>query len=90
MYAIIAGIRKGGEMMKSNMLQLFSVGDILYGYCSGFFGRDDYATKTCVFVAPKYAVFEYEKEGWGTILNYDERILSEVAKWKIPPEEEDE
>ena len=45
----------------NNMLQLIKPGDVLHGYCSGFFGGDDYDTKTCVKVSPKYAVFENEE-----------------------------
>lgn len=64
-----------------NMLQLFKPGDVIYGYCNGFFGRDDYEEKVCVFVMPKYAVFQYE-DGGGTVLNYDERFANSVSDWK--------
>ena len=35
-----------------NMLQIFGVGTEIGGYCSGYFGRDDYSNKTCVMCAP--------------------------------------
>jgi hypothetical protein len=70
-----------------NMLQLFSPGDTIYGYCSGCFGRDDYENKTCVSVRPKYAVFEYD-EGNAVVLNLSDRLTPETVKtWKIPPTE---
>jgi len=71
-----------------NMLQLFKAGDTIYGYCNGFFGRDDYERKICVAVRPKYAVFEYEN-GKATTLNLSERLTPEtVEKWKTPESDE--
>lgn len=58
----------------SNMLRLFKIGDKIGGFCNGFFGRDDYKDKTCIFVACKYAIFEYE-DGTATVLNYENRLL---------------
>lgn len=76
-----------------NMLQLFSVGDTIYDYCNGYFGRDDYDTKICVMVAPKYAVFQYldgEFEGKATVLNIEESLNKEtVDKWKNEVENKD-
>jgi hypothetical protein len=67
-----------------NMLQLFQPGDVIYGFCNGFFGRDDYETKTCVLVRPRYAVFEYAS-GQAATLNEDGRLDEQtVAKWKEP------
>ena len=77
-----------------NMLQLFSVGDVLYGYCGGFFGRDDYDRKICVMVRPKYAVFEYTGDGLGeagkaTILDLRDGLTEGfVNEWKNPANEE--
>lgn len=82
------------------MLELFKVGDIIFGYCSGYFGRDGYDNKVCVMVTPRYAVFEnmtgelFEK-GDAVTLNYTElctsdksheEIIKMVAKWKIEEE----
>lgn len=68
-----------------NMLQLFTPGDVIYGFCQGAFGRDDYETKTCILVQPKYAVFQYES-GFATVLNLNDVNMkaADVAKWKIP------
>ncbi len=70
------------------MLSLFKPGDVIYGYCNGYFGRDNYDTKTCVLVYPKFAVFTNE-EGYGTVLNYDLDLNEDlVNKWKIEEEYE--
>lgn len=72
-----------------NMLKLFKPGDVLYGYCQGYFGRDDYWTKTCVSVRPKYAVFEYNDTGYATTLNYSESLeRADIEEWKKPEEDE--
>ena len=60
------------------MLQIFKVGDVIGGYCNGYFGRDDYDTKSCVMVTLNYAVFEYS-DGTATVLNYFEG-LENIAK----------
>ena len=64
------------------MYQFFNVGDKIYGFCNGFFGRDDYDTKMCVMVTPKYAVFQWlegEFEGQATVLNNPERLDKETV-----------
>lgn len=70
------------------MNKLFSVGDTIYGFCNGAFGRNDYETKICVMVTPKYAVFQFlegEWEGKATVLNNPDRWDKEtVDKWKCP------
>ncbi len=58
-----------------DMLQMFTVGDQITGFCNGFFGRDDYEEKTCVMVTSKYAVFQYQ-DGRATVLNYSESLES--------------
>ena len=66
----------------TNMLQLFETGDVIYGFCNGYFGGDDYDTKTCIMVAPKYVLFENE-EGFGTVLDFDDRLTRElIDTWK--------
>lgn len=65
-----------------DMKDLFAPGDVIYGYCNGFFGRDDYDTKTCIVVGSKYAVFKNEEEYY-TIINYSNYLDKEtVDKWK--------
>ena len=67
----------------SNMLQLFAPGDMIYGYCQGAFGRDDYDDKVCVLVRPKYALFENEI-GHATVLNYGKWLEDyDIASWKV-------
>ena len=73
------------------MHELFKIGDVIHGYCNGFFGRDDYQSKICVMVTSQYAVFEYLEDhffskGSGEILNlcsidgYVDRAT--VEEWK--------
>ena len=70
-----------------NMGQLFNIGDVLYGFCNGYFGKDDYEQKRCVMLCSKYAVFEYD-EGHATVLNYDDSFKKEdIEKWKILDED---
>ena len=69
-----------------NMLQVFSVGDTIFGLCNGYFGRDEYDDKVCIMVRPKYAMFEND-EGEGTVLAYDGGLDEEtVAKLKVEEE----
>ena len=69
------------------MKELFNVGDMIYGYCNGYFGRDDYEDKLCIMVTEKYAVFQYtdgDMKGKGAILNYSERLTKElINKWNL-------
>jgi len=75
--------------MTNNMLNYFKIGDIIYGYCNGCFGRDDYNAKICVHITPWYAVFEYlDREQGATILNIstienDNDVIDvDVDEWK--------
>lgn len=67
--------------MDNNMMQIFKIGDRIGGYCNGYFGRDDYDNKTCVFVALKYAVFENE-DRCGSILNLTDGLDECVKNWE--------
>lgn len=68
------------------MNKLFNVGDIIYGFCNGHFGRDDYDEKLCIMVTKKYAIFQYldgEFKGNAAVLNNPEQLQVEtVQKWK--------
>lgn len=68
------------------MRKFFNCGDIIYGFCNGYFGRDDYDTKMCIHINPRYAVFQYldgEWEGNGVVLNNPDRLdLEMINKWK--------
>lgn len=64
---------------------MFKIGDIISGFCNGYFGRDDYERKTCVFITDKYAIFEYD-DGSATVLNYDYNLdltIETVNEWRI-------
>ena len=67
------------------MKQFFNIGDNIYGFCNGYFGRDDYDDKLCIMVTNKYAVFQYtdgEFEGNAVVLNYPDRLDKEtVEEW---------
>jgi len=43
-----------------NFTKYFKKGDIIYGFCNGYFGRDDYETKIVEEVTEDYVVFRYE------------------------------
>lgn len=81
-------IKKEDKM--NSMYDLFKVGDKIYGFCDGFFGKDDYSNKKCTFVTSKYAIFEY-KDDSAIILNYTEQLaLYYSDKWKDPKNEVEE
>lgn len=67
-----------------NMHHLLKVGDVLKGYCGGFFGRDDYEDKTALIVVTKFAVLGY-KNGNAVVMNFSELgdtyPYSDVEKW---------
>lgn len=63
-----------------NMFKVFSVGDEIKGYCNGYFGRDDYNDKTCVFVTKGYAVFEND-DGEGSVINFCEDLYEDSRGW---------
>jgi hypothetical protein len=69
-----------------NMHNFFQVGDIIYGYCNGYFGRDDYATKICAKVTTGYVLFEYVEDHSATVLNAKECMgldRDAVEQWKV-------
>ncbi len=72
-----------------NMLQIFTAGDQISGFCNGYFGRDDYEDKVCIMVTPRYAVFEYndsdsEMNGFAVVLNYSENLKNLDKKdWMV-------
>lgn len=69
-----------------NMQSFFSVGDVIRGFCNGFFGRDDYEEKVCILCTTNYAVFQYltgSEKGFATILNDPKRLNMEMVNlWK--------
>ncbi len=69
------------------MNKLFNIGDIIDGFCNGYFGRDDYERKICIMVNNKFAVFQYcngKRKGDGVVLNNPEELSkSLVNEWKV-------
>jgi len=69
---------------------LFNVGEKIYGFCNGYFGRDDYEDKLCILVNNKFAVFVYDN-GYATVLNYIKALdIETVNEWKIDPNNTEE
>ena len=63
-----------------------NIGKRIYGYCNGFFGRDDYNDKIIIFETAKAIVCMYADSYRGdaiTVANFDseEEKNSYVAKW---------
>lgn len=54
-----------------------NIGKILYGFCNGYFGRDDYSTKIIVFetncsICCRYVDDdEWRTKGWISCANFD-------------------
>ena len=78
----------------------FEVGDRIYGFCNGFFGRDCYENKICVMANDRYAVFEDLNDGYSRILNYyteeeskerwgeEDFFFKSTQSWKIKEDSE--
>lgn len=68
------------------MANFFNIGERVYGFCNGYFGRDDYDTKLCIMVTSRFALFVYvdgEFEGNAVVLNNPERLdIDMVKEWK--------
>lgn len=64
-----------------NMLKLIGVGDVIHGYCNGYFGRDSYGDKVCVMCTPAYAVFEDCETRYASVLNYEDGLENSVKDW---------
>lgn len=75
---------------KHDMRNHLKEGDLLYGYCNGFFGHDDYWDKTVEAVGPDWVVARQIHsnepiimvldDGWG----YSDQFPSIVAEWLSP------
>lgn len=67
-----------------------NVGKIIYGYCNGYFGRDDYETKVIVFetecsICCRYLDDEdWRKKGWLNCANFDsaEEKQERIDRWE--------
>lgn len=63
----------------------FEVGDRIYGFCNGYFGRDCYVDKICIVANSRYAVFEDLDNGFARILNYPSKapkFFDMMQEWK--------
>lgn len=49
------------------------VGDVLYGYCQGYFGRDSYGEKTVLAIGPDWVVVS--ENVWSIHHDELERVL---------------
>lgn len=58
-------------------MKMNNVGKIIYGFCSGYFGRDNYDTKMIVYETQKSIACisisdeKWLKNGWLTCANFD-------------------
>jgi hypothetical protein len=73
------------------MKEFFSVGDVISGYCNGYFGDDYYYyDRLCVMVTDNYAVFQYIEgplKGDAVVLNEPSRLPKDLlSKWKVDKE----
>lgn len=61
------------------------VGTKLYGYCNGYFGRDDYADKIIILEGSKWIVCAYLEEGVDLVTSLNFESESEkyecVKRW---------
>lgn len=69
------------------------VGDIVYGFAGGHFGRDSYADKTCIhtglYDGERYAVFKGEgRFGGFSVLSGDDLASLENDNYTTPEEED--
>lgn len=65
------------------------VGDVLYGYCNGHFGRDSYYDKTIEAIGPDWVVVRYDdwsNSGRGTVGVY-QGDLSVLLRYRNEPDE---
>jgi hypothetical protein len=70
---------------KEDIKKSFDVGDKIEGFCNGYFGRDDYSKKTCVFSCMIGASFIDDQNNLSSI-NYnleDSLFWSMVECWRI-------
>lgn len=62
------------------------LGDTLYGYCNGYFGRESYEDKTVVYAGDNYIVCEYS-DSYPCVAIFDkesdEEIEALIDEWKI-------
>ena len=66
-----------------------NVGRLIYGYCNGYFGRDDYKTKIIIFETETAIVCRYldEKDNYISVANFDsiEEKQEKINEWSKKP-----
>lgn len=67
------------------------VGTKIYGYCNGYFGRDDYDDKIIILEGRRWIVCAYldTDNDWITCVNFDseEEKIERIKDWSVKPEE---
>ena len=67
------------------------VGTKIYGYCNGYFGRDDYDDKIIILEGRRWIVCAYLDidNDWVTCVNFssEEEKEERIKEWSIKPEE---
>lgn len=61
------------------------VGTKIYGYCNGYFGRDDYDDKIIILEGLKWIVCAYLDDDIITCANFDseEEKIECIKKWSV-------
>jgi len=67
------------------------VGTKIYGYCNGYFGRDDYDDKIIILEGRRWIVCAYldSDNDWITCVNFDSEEEKEerIKQWSVKPED---
>jgi hypothetical protein len=70
------------------MEKVVAVGDILYGYCNGFFGRDSYDDKIIMALGEDWVVareLNSRRPVFATFADWDSLNMQDMlAKWNTP------
>ena len=69
----------------------FNVGTRIYGYCNGYFGRDDYDDKFIVLEGPTWIVCGYVERDAVACVNFksEEEKNELLADWSKKPTDEE-
>lgn len=66
------------------------IGTKIYGYCNGYFGRNDYDDKIIILEGRKWIVCAYldTDNDWITSVNFDseEEKIECIKKWSVKEE----
>ena len=66
-----------------------NIGTTIYGYCNGYFGRDDYEDKIILFEGPTWIVCRYISNEYITCVNFrSEAEKNELIQdWRVQEDE---